>query len=215
MRKAVAGTAIAVLALVGCQSMDESQKETAKTTGIGAAAGAAVGAIAGGSDNRGRGAAIGAAVGALGGYAWSQRMENQRRQAEAATQGTGAQVEKTADNRIRVVVPDNISFDSGRADIKPGFRSMLDQFAQSLTQNPQTTVQIIGHTDSTGDDAFNQNLSRERALAARDYLATRGVSMNRIAVDGRGEREPVAANDSEAGRARNRRVEIFLQESAA
>lgn len=215
MRKAVAVTAITAFALAGCQSMDESQKQTAKTTGIGAAAGAAVGAIAGGSDNRGRGAAIGAAVGALGGYAWSQRMENQRRQVEAATQGTGAQVEKTPDNRIRVVVPDNISFDSGRADIKPGFRSMLDQFAQSLTQNPQTTVQIIGHTDSTGDDAFNQNLSRERALATRDYLATRGVSMNRIAVDGRGEREPVAANDSEAGRARNRRVEIFLQESAA
>lgn len=215
MRKAVAVTAITAFALVGCQSMDESQKETAKTTGIGAAAGAAVGAIAGGSDNRGRGAAIGAAVGALGGYAWSQRMENQRRQAEAATQGTGAQVEKTPDNRIRVVVPDNISFDSGRADIKPGFRSMLDQFAQSLTQNPQTTVTIIGHADSTGDDAFNQNLSRERALATRDYLATRGVSMNRIAVDGRGEREPVAANESEAGRARNRRVEIFLQESAA
>jgi outer membrane protein OmpA-like peptidoglycan-associated protein len=215
MRKAVAVTAITAFALVGCQSMDESQKQTAKTTGIGAAAGAAVGAIAGGSDNRGRGAAIGAAVGALGGYAWSQRMENQRRQAEAATQGTGAQVEKTPDNRIRVVVPDNISFDSGRADIKPGFRSMLDQFAQSLTQNPQTMVQIIGHTDSTGDDSFNQNLSRERALATRDYLATRGVSMNRIAVDGRGEREPVATNDSEAGRARNRRVEIFLQESAA
>lgn len=215
MRKAVAVTAIAAFALAGCQSMDESQKQTAKTTGIGAAAGAAVGAIAGGSDNRGRGAAIGAAVGALGGYAWSQRMENQRRQVEAATQGTGAQVEKTPDNRIRVVVPDNISFDSGRADIKPGFRSMLDQFAQSLTQNPQTTVQIIGHTDSTGDDAFNQNLSRERALATRDYLATRGVSMNRIVVDGRGEREPVAANESEAGRARNRRVEIFLQESAA
>jgi outer membrane protein OmpA-like peptidoglycan-associated protein len=215
MRKAVAVTAITAFALVGCQSMDESQKQTAKTTGIGAAAGAAVGAIAGGSDNRGRGAAIGAAVGALGGYAWSQRMENQRRQAEAATEGTGAQVEKTPDNRIRVVVPDNISFDSGRADIKPGFRSMLDQFAQSLTQNPQTMVQIIGHTDSTGDDSFNQNLSRERALATRDYLATRGVSMNRIAVDGRGEREPVATNDSEAGRARNRRVEIFLQESAA
>ena len=167
MRKAVAVTAITAFALVGCQSMDESQKQTAKTTGIGAAAGAAVGAIAGGSDNRGRGAAIGAAVGALGGYAWSQRMENQRRQAEAATQGTGAQVEKTPDNRIRVVVPDNISFDSGRADIKPGFRSMLDQFAQSLTQNPQTMVQIIGHTDSTGDDCIQpESVARTSARHA-------------------------------------------------
>ena len=215
MRKTIAVAAATLFTLGGCQSMDESQQRTAKTTGIGAAAGAAVGAIAGGSDNRGRGAAIGAAVGALGGYAWSQRMENQRREIESATQGTGIEVAKTQDNRLRITVPDNISFDSGRADIKPGFRTMLDRFAQSLQENPQTLVQIIGHTDSTGDDARNMTLSRERAIATRDYLSTRGVALNRIAIDGRGEREPVATNDSETGRASNRRVEIFLQENAA
>lgn len=214
MRKTIA-VAAAIFTLGGCQSMDESQQCTAKTTGIGAAAGAAVGAIAGGSDNRGRGAAIGAAVGALGGYAWSQRMENQRRQIESATQGTGIEVAKTQDNRLRITVPDNISFDSGRADIKPGFRTVLDRFAQSLQENPQTLVQIIGHTDSTGDDARNVTLSRERAIATRDYLSSRGVSLNRMAIDGRGEREPVATNDTDAGRASNRRVEIFLQENAA
>lgn len=215
MRRAPLVVALAAATLLGCQSMDASQQRTAKTTGIGAAAGAAVGAIAGGSDNRGRGAAIGAAVGALGGYAWSQRMENQRRQLETATQGTGVQVEKTADNRIKVVVPDNISFDTGRADIKPAFRPVLDQFAQSMAANPSATVQIVGHTDATGSDATNLTLSRERADATRDYLVTRGVAAQRITVDGRGSREPVADNTSEAGRARNRRVELFVQDTVA
>jgi outer membrane protein OmpA-like peptidoglycan-associated protein len=195
--------------------MDESQQRTAKSTGIGAAAGAAVGAVAGGSDNRGRGAAIGAAVGALGGYAWNQRMENQRRQLESATQGTGVQVEKTADNRIRVVVPDNISFDTGRADIKPAFRPVLDQFSQSLAANPGALVQIVGHTDAIGTDAGNLALSQERAAVTRDYLISRGVPAARITVRGAGSHEPLADNDSEAGRARNRRVELFVQEDAA
>jgi outer membrane protein OmpA-like peptidoglycan-associated protein len=211
----VACTAAALLALGGCSSMDESQQRTARNTGIGAAAGAAVGAVAGGSDNRGRGAAIGAAIGALGGYVWSQRMENQQKQIETATQGTGVQVQKTPDNRLQVVIPGDISFDPGRADIKPDFRPVLDRFAQSLVQNPETVVQIIGHTDATGNDAANLQLSRERANATRDYLASRGVNASRMMTDGRGEREPVASNDTDAGRARNRRVEIFVQENPA
>jgi outer membrane protein OmpA-like peptidoglycan-associated protein len=216
IRRAVIPAACAALALVaGCQSMEPSQQRTARDTGIGAAAGAAIGAVAGGSDNRGRGAAIGAAVGALGGYAWNQRMENQRRLLEQSTQGTGVQVEKTADNRIRVVVPDAISFDTGRADIKPSFRPVLDNFAQTMAANPGATVQIVGHTDSTGSAATNDALSRERALATRDYLTTRGVAPTRISIDGRGSREPVADNSTDAGRARNRRVELFVQDTAA
>lgn len=215
MRKAIACTATALLALTACASMDESQQQTAKTTGIGAAAGAAVGAIAGGSDNRGRGAAIGAALGALGGYVWSQRMENQQKQIETATQGTGVEVQKTQDNRLKVMIPGDLSFDPGRADIKPNFRPVLDRFAQSLVENPATVIQIVGHTDSTGNDASNVQLSRDRANATRDYLASRGVTTNRIATDGRGSREPVATNDTNEGRARNRRVEIFVQENPA
>jgi outer membrane protein OmpA-like peptidoglycan-associated protein len=195
--------------------MDESQQQTAKTTGIGAAAGAAVGAIAGGSEHRGRGAAIGAAVGALGGYVWSQHMERQKKQIETATQGTGVEVQQTQDNRLKVLIPGDISFDPGRADIKPNFRPVLDQFAQSMVQNPGSVIQIIGHTDASGNDAANIALSRDRANAVRDYLGSRGVAMNRMATDGRGEREPVASNDTDAGRARNRRVEIFVQENPA
>jgi outer membrane protein OmpA-like peptidoglycan-associated protein len=215
MRKALAWTAAALFALSGCASMDESQQRTAKTTGLGAAAGAAVGAIAGGSDHRGTGAAIGAAVGALGGYVWSQRMESQRKEIETATLGTGVEVQKTPDNRLQVLIPGDISFDPGRADIKPNFRPVLDRFAQSLVQNPSSVIQIIGHTDATGNEAANLQLSRERANATCDYLVSRGVTPNRITTDGRGERDPVASNDTEAGRARNRRVEIFLQESPA
>lgn len=218
MRKAFAMPAaalVAALSLTACETMDESQQRTAKTTGIGAAAGAAVGAIAGGSDNRARGAAIGAAIGGLGGYVWGQRMESQRKQMEAATQGTGVEVRQTQDNRLQVVIPGDISFDAGRADIKPSLRPVLDQFAQSLTQNPGTTVHIIGHTDSTGSDALNLNLSRDRANSVRDYLVARGVAANRIATDGRGSREPVASNDTDAGRARNRRVEMFLGDRSA
>jgi outer membrane protein OmpA-like peptidoglycan-associated protein len=211
MRRAIACTTAALFALSACSSMDESQRKTAQTTGIGAAAGAAVGAIAGGS----RGAAIGAAVGGLGGYVWSQHMENQRKQIETSTQGTGVEVQKTADNRLKVMIPGDLSFDPGRADIKPNFRPVLDQFAQSLVQNPASVIQIIGHTDASGNDAANVQLSRERANATRDYLASRGVTANRMMTDGRGEREPVASNDTEAGRARNRRVEIFVQENPA
>jgi outer membrane protein OmpA-like peptidoglycan-associated protein len=211
MRKAIAILASTVVVLSACSSMDESQRKTAQTTGIGAAAGAAVGALAGGRT----GAAIGAAVGGLGGYVWSQHMENQRKQIETATQGTGVEVQKTQDNRLRVTIPGDISFDPGREDIKRNFRPVLDQFAQSLVQNPGSVVQIIGHTDATGSDAANLQLSRERANATRDYLASRGVAMNRMTTDGRGEHEPLASNDTEAGRARNRRVEIFVQENPA
>ena len=216
MRKIIAVTASAVLTAVtlgGCESMDDQQRRTATGAGVGAAAGAAIGAI-GNDSNRGRGAAagaaIGAAVGAVGGYVWNKRMESQQKQIQQATQGTGVEVTRTADNRLQIVIPGDIAFDSGQAVIKPNFRTSLDNFAQSLQQNPSSTVTIIGHTDSTGSPSVNEPLSLQRADATRDYLVSRGVASNRFSIDGRGSREPVASNDTEAGRARNRRVEIFL-----
>ncbi|MGZ9058876.1 MAG: OmpA family protein [Burkholderiaceae bacterium] len=216
MRKIIALAASAVLAastLAACESMDDQQRRTATGAGAGAAAGAAIGAI-GNDSNRGRGAAagaaIGAAVGALGGYVWNKRMESQQKQIEQNAQGTGVEVNRTADNRLQIVIPGDIAFDSGQAAIRPNFRNALDNFAQSLQQNPSSTVSIIGHTDSTGSPSVNEPLSLQRADATRDYLVTRGVAANRFQIDGRGAREPVASNDTEAGRARNRRVEIFL-----
>jgi outer membrane protein OmpA-like peptidoglycan-associated protein len=213
MRKIIAVAVLAMFTLGACESMDDQQRRTATGAGSGAAAGAAIGAI-GNDSNRGRGAAagaaIGAAAGALGGYVWNRRMESQQKQIQQQTQGTGVEVTRTADNRLRINIPSDISFDSGQAAIRPNFRPVLDNFAQSLQQNPSGTVTIIGHTDATGSASVNEPLSLQRADATRDYLVSRGVAANRFSLDGRGAREPVASNDTEAGRARNRRVEIFL-----
>ena len=198
-------TAAAVL-MSGCANMTETQRNLA--------IGAGVEAVAGGLVGDGKGAAIGAAVGAAGGYAWSRYMENKKAQMQQATAGTGVQVTQTADNRLKLNVPSDISFATGRADINPSLRPILDQFASGMSQQPGTEVMIVGHTDSTGSDAINDPLSVARANSVRDYLASRGVDSRRIGTEGRGSHEPIASNATEAGRAENRRVEIFLAERA-
>lgn len=205
-----------VLALGGCASSPEVQSTRTRDTAIGAGIGAGTGAVIGAIAGKGKGAAIGAAagagLGAIAGNVWSRRMEEQKQEMEQATAGTGVEVVKTADNRLKLDIPSDISFDTGRADIKSDFRPVLDGFATSLNNNPGTIVTIIGHTDSSGSDAVNDPLSLNRAASTRDYLVYRGVAANRIRVDGRGSREPVAANDTAANRAKNRRVEIFVAE---
>jgi outer membrane protein OmpA-like peptidoglycan-associated protein len=206
--------AAVALALSGCANMSETQKGTAKGAAIGAGAGAVVGAVAGGKKGALIGAGVGAAGGAIAGNVWSKRMEAQKQEMEKATAGTGVAVTQTEDNRLKLEIPSDISFDTGRADIKPNFRPILDKFAESLAQNPATTVTIIGHTDSTGSDAVNNPLSVNRAASTRDYLTARGVAAQRISIDGRGSREPIASNDTPENRAKNRRVEIFVAEPA-
>lgn len=206
---------IAVLALAtGCADMSPTQKGTATGAGIGAGLGAVIGGTThgGGGSRATKGALIGGAAGALIGNIWSNRMEKQKQEMEAATRGTGIQVSQTADNRLKMEIPADVSFDTGRSDIKSNFRPILERFAQTLNDNGATTVSIIGHTDSTGGDSVNDPLSVDRAARTRDYLAQRGVSPNRIMIDGRGEHEPIASNDNDAGRARNRRVEIYVSE---
>ncbi len=201
--------------LSGCANMSETQRDTGTGAAIGAVAGAAIGAVTGGGGKRvGTGAAIGAALGAGGGYLWSKHMQDQKAAMEQATQGTGVNVSQTADNQLKLEIPSDISFDTGRYDIKSNLRPILDRFATTLNQNPVTTVTIIGHTDSTGSDAINNPLSVNRAAATRDYLTARGVAGNRIAIDGRGSREPIADNSTPSGRAMNRRVEIYVGEAA-
>ncbi len=133
---------------------------------------------------------------------------------EQATEGTGVEVTQTNDNRLKLEIPSDISFDSGRADIKPSLRPVLDKLAQGLAQHPVTRVTIVGHTDNVGSDAVNNPLSVNRAAAVRDYLVPRGVASSRIGIDGRGSREPVADNATAQGRAMNRRVEIFVAETS-
>lgn len=209
-RAMLALTGALALALSGCANMSAQQRYTATSVGAGTAAGAVIGGIA----NDGRGAAIGAALGGLGGYVWSQRMERQRAEMDRAMANTGVVVTQTQDNRLKLDIPSDISFDTNRADIKPQFAPLLDQFAYSLQHNPGTDIVIVGHTDSTGNDAINNPLSFNRAESTRQYLVARGVAPQRIQIDGRGSHEPVASNATTDGRARNRRVEIYVGEPA-
>lgn len=214
MHKFVLSTIAATFAISGCANMSETQRGTATGAGVGAGLGAIIGATTG--DGGGRraatGAALGGAAGAVIGNIWSTKMEKQKREMEQATQGTGVQVSQTADNRLKLDIPSDISFDTNRADIKPNFRPILDKFAAGLVDNPATVVTIVGHTDNTGSDAINNPLSVERAARTRDYLASRGVASGRFTIEGRGSHEPVVSNNSDANRARNRRVEIFVAE---
>ena len=215
-RNILVATLAGAVVLSGCANMSEEQKSgTGKGAAIGAATGAVLGAITGsGTKGAVRGAAVGAAAGALGGYVWSSRMEEQKRQMEASTRGTGVEVTQTSDNQLKLNIPSDISFASGRSDIQPNFRQILDDFARGLQGNPNARVTIIGHTDNVGSDAVNDPLSVNRAASVRNYLTSRGVPAAHISIDGRGEREPVASNETTDGRARNRRVEIFVGEAA-
>jgi outer membrane protein OmpA-like peptidoglycan-associated protein len=208
---ALCAVAAAAVALAGCGNMSERQRGTAQGAGIGAIAGAVIGTATGGK--AGKSAAIGAAIGAVGGNLWSKRMQDKQRAMEKATAGTGIEVEKTADNQLKVNVPSDLSFATGRADLNPSLRPVLDQFAQGL--DGTVHVRIVGHTDSTGNDAINDPLSLARARTVQGYLEDRGLPASRLEVAGRGSREPVADNGSDAGRAKNRRVEIFLREPEA
>ena len=216
--KIIASSALVAFTLAGslggCASMTEKQSTIAKGAGIGAAGGAVIGAVAGGTKGAVIGAAVGGVAGGVAGNVWSNRMEAQKKQMEQATAGTGVAVTQTPDNRLKLDIPSDISFDVGRTDIKPNFRSVLDTFANGLSSNENAKVTIIGHTDGSGSDAVNNPLSINRAASVRDYLSTRGVASNRFIVEGRGSREPIAANDTTANKAKNRRVEIFVAEPA-
>jgi outer membrane protein OmpA-like peptidoglycan-associated protein len=198
--------------VAGCAGMSESQRNTATGAGLGALGGAALGSVIGGPRGAWTGAALGAAVGGGGTYLWSRRMEEQKRAMEQATAGTGVAVVQTPDNQLKLEVPSDVSFRTGRADIEPALRPVLDRFAQTLVAHQATTVRIVGHTDSTGNDAVNDPLSVNRAASVRNYLTDRGVAPQRVTIDGRGSREALADNATEAGRAKNRRVEIFVAE---
>jgi outer membrane protein OmpA-like peptidoglycan-associated protein len=206
-RTLVIAMSAAAIAVAGCADMNMSQ--TQKGTAVGAGVGALAGAAIGGNS---RGAVVGGLLGAAGGYVWSKHMQDKKVAMERATMGSGVQVSQTPDNQLKLNIPSDISFDTGRADIKPNMRPILDQFASGLANQPNTEVRIIGHTDNVGSDATNDPLSVQRAQAARNYLAARGVDPNRVVIAGRGEREPIADNSTEAGRAHNRRVEIYLGE---
>lgn len=173
----------------------------------GAAAGALLGGLIGGKTGRIIGAVGGGAVGGVVGY----KMDQQIKELRESTAGSGVDVTEVDDGQaILVNLPDGVTFDVGSATLKPAFRSTLDDVAGSLTQYPNSLIDVYGHTDSTGSDSFNQSLSERRAQTVANYLTSRGVNSARIRWQGFGETMPVADNSTDYGRQRNRRVEIKI-----
>jgi outer membrane protein OmpA-like peptidoglycan-associated protein len=180
----------------------------------GALIGAAVGAVAGllsGDDatERRQRALVGAGVGGLTGGAIGNYQDRQERALRERMAGTGVGVVRQGDN-ITLNMPGNITFAFNDASLQPQFYPVLDEVARTLTEYNQTVVEVAGHTDNVGSDAYNQELSVRRANSVASYLQGRGVIQQRLITVGAGESRPVASNDNETGRAQNRRVEITL-----
>ncbi|MBP1687101.1 MAG: OmpA family protein [Deltaproteobacteria bacterium] len=201
--------AVLLLSLVGCEAYQGAPR-TVKGAGVGAATGAgtgaAIGAIVGGGEGAWKGAAIGGVVGALAGGAIGNYMDRQAKEME----GVLAEQDRVRRNQeqLQVVMPSDVMFSSGSAQLQPGARDKLRRFADVLNRYPQTTVQVIGHTDSRGSEASNDELSRRRAQSVAEELTADGVSAARLMTFGRGASQPVATNATPEGRAQNRRVEI-------
>jgi len=132
---------------------------------------------------------------------------------ERASEGTGTVVSQTDNQQIRLEIPNDISFDVNRSAVKPALAGLLTRYAAIAKAYPESRITIIGHTDSSGSAAANNALSRERAQSTRDYLIARGVAITRLQTEGRGPSEPIADNATPEGRAKNRRVTLYIGQS--
>ncbi len=201
----------AMIFATGCGSMSNTAKGTAIGAGGGAAVGAGIGAIFGKGKGAAIGAAIGTAVGAGAGAIIGNKMDKQQAELEKIQ---GAQVEQVTDannlQAIKVTFADGILFQTGKSDLSASSKNALSQFATSLKSNSQTDVTIYGHTDNTGSRDVNVKLSQQRAQAVANYLTGNGVASSRLTTQGMAYDQPVADNSTAAGRAQNRRVEIYI-----
>jgi len=211
--KLIAATgATALLLTTACVTNPETGKKEISKTAIGAAlgagAGAGLGAIIGGKRNRTE-VLVGTGIGALAGAAVGAYMDKQEKELREKTAGTGIDVVRQGDE-IVLNMPSKVTFDVDSALVNAQFQPTLNEVARVLSQYEKTFVDVVGHTDSTGSDAYNMTLSQRRADSVATYLSSNGVLRARIATQGMGESQPIASNDSETGRAQNRRVEIKL-----
>lgn len=203
--------AIAALTLTAaCVTDPVTGEQRMSKAGIGAIGGALggylLGDIVGGRRDRTE-KILGAGIGAIGGAAIGSYMDRQEREIRERTAGTDVEVIRQGDDLI-LSMPSGITFATDSSTIQPQFRPTLDKVADVLDRYNQTYVDVYGHTDSTGSDAYNQALSERRADSVAQYLTTRGVESARLEALGYGETQPVASNDTVEGRAQNRRVEI-------
>jgi outer membrane protein OmpA-like peptidoglycan-associated protein len=201
---------VAALTLGACATDDPNERAK-----IGAAVGAVAGAVIGHQAHHDRGKYVGAAAGAAAGAAIGNYMDKQQQALEeqlaAEQRSHQIELERVREDTIKLNLSSEVSFDYDSAALKPSFYPSLDKIASVISQHDQTSIEIVGHTDSRGSEAYNQRLSEQRAESVANYLIQRGVSSSRITTSGRGELEPRGTNSTEAGRQLNRRVEIFLR----
>lgn len=217
-KTALIGLLLGAAALTACTTVDPyTGMPVRNNTGTGALSGAGVGAVLGYLTNTNSGeqgrknALIGAGIGALAGGAVGNYMDRQQADFRRSLEGSGVMVRRNGD-QIVLVMPSDVTFAVDRSDVQPQFTRVLDDVARTLNAYPQTTIDVVGHADSSGPDAYNQSLSERRASAVASYLVGNGrVLGDRVFVAGQGERQPVATNDTPEGRAQNRRVEIILR----
>ena len=193
--------------IAGCADMGTGGR-TATGAGAGAALGAGLGALLGDSSEAAAiGAGIGAVAGGIVGYNWSGIKNDVQ---ESGATSLGVDVTEMPDGTLKVNIPSNVSFDTGKYQLKPELLPVLDSVARALIQHPEVRAKSIGHTDSTGSLQVNQTLSVNRANAVTNYLRQQGVSGAVLSSEGRGPNEPIADNSTAEGRAMNRRVELYL-----
>lgn len=198
--------ALTAASLAACTTPSGDPDRRASGALIGAASGAALGNLIGGDS---RSTLIGATAGALLGGAIGTDLDRQAAELQQSLAGSGAGVTNTGTQLI-VSLPEAITFATGSAAVRQDFRDELLVVSRNLQAYPNTTVQVIGHTDNTGSAAYNQGLSERRAAAVADVLIGAGTPAWRIVTRGVGFSQPIATNDTEAGRAANRRVEIVI-----
>lgn len=214
-QKIVLAMTVMTVFVSGCKTLDaytREEKTSSATKGalIGAAAGAVVGLISGNDAvERRQHAMIGAGIGALAGAAIGNYQDKQEAALRAELEGTGVSVVRNGDN-ITLNMPGNVTFATNSADLSPAFFNVLNSVGKVLAKYEQTVVEVAGHTDSTGSDAYNQGLSERRANSVSAYLRSQGVIDQRLITLGMGESRPVADNSTDAGRQANRRVEITM-----
>ncbi len=211
--KAIGLSVISTLLLAACEQTTTGpnpNQHAIQGVGIGAATGALAGAILG--DNK-KSIIIGAALGAAAGGLIGNNLDKQEAALRGDLSNDGTIIRNTG-NELIVTLPEGITFDTDSTYVRDSFRPEINKIAANLQDYPNTTVDVIGHTDSTGEADYNQALSADRAAAVTDILLEQGVDQSRIVSYGRGEREPIASNDTESGKAQNRRVEIIIRPNA-
>jgi outer membrane protein OmpA-like peptidoglycan-associated protein len=212
-RSIIAAASLGALALTsGCVTDPETGNRTISKAAIGGLGGVVggylLGDILGGRNDR-TAKIVGAGLGGLAGAGIGYYMDEQEKKLREQTAGTGIDVTREGDNLI-LNMPSNVTFAVDSAAIDPAFQTTLANVADTLSRYEKSYVDVLGHTDSTGSDAYNQALSERRAESVANFLANSGVQRARLATKGYGESQPVASNSTEAGRAANRRVEIKI-----